>query len=57
MGCKSSRKIYELDENTLSSETKELIEKYEKIQKRRHSDPIILKPIFKRIRRERNLSV
>ena len=54
MGCKSSRKIYEVEENTLSSETKELLEKYENIQKqRRHSDPIILKPIFKRRRRER----
>jgi hypothetical protein len=61
MGCKSSRKIYEIEEeNTLSSETKELLEKYENIQKRRrHSDPIILKPIFKRRRRkrERHLSV
>lgn len=56
MGCKSSRKIYELDENTLSSETKELLEKYEKIQKRRHSEPIIYRPIIKR-RRERTLSV
>ena len=52
MGCKSS-KIIDLEENTLSSETTELIEKYENIQKRRHSDPIILKPIFKRRRRER----
>jgi len=60
-GCVSSRKNYEVEEeNTLSSETKELLEKYENIQRRRrrrHSDPIILKPIFKRKRRERHLSV
>ena len=58
MGCSKS-KIYEVEENkSLSSQTKELIEKYENIQKRRHSTPtIILKPIFKRRRRERHPSV
>lgn len=55
MGCISS-KVYDLEENTLSSETKELLEKYENIQKRRHSEPIIYRPTIKR-RRERTLSV
>lgn len=55
MGCKSS-KNYEIEENTLSSETKELLQKYEKIQQRRHSEPIIYRPTIKR-RRERTLSV
>lgn len=55
MGCKSSRKIYELNEDTLSSETTELIEEYQKIL-RRKSEPIIHKPIFKQRRRPRTNS-
>lgn len=55
MGCVKSKNIYEKSTSSLDQETTELIEKYQKIL-RRKSEPIILKPIFKRVRRPRTNS-
>jgi hypothetical protein len=52
MGCVKSKKTYSKSSSSLDEETTELIEEYQNIL-RRKSEPIILKPIFKRRRRPR----